>query len=752
MGTLYPVMCKEVVPGDSFSIDCAFGLKFMPLVFPVQSKMTAYLHFFYVRNKNLWPNFQNWISGLEDHVHPYIKQPQSFFKTGTLADYLDVPTSVVRDYSVYVAYTDVGRHGTVYSDGSTFFNTNGSVFNFSDERIRGMYYGYDNGSTHNLMELGFSRNGGTPVQDSTLFPLLFSSSLRFPYLYRMLDNFDVRRAPDGLITFYVPQYGGYVFHGLNAIPLFAADYYSSSAASVSVKDCWDLVLVRHPRGQNFMIEDAAEVVAVADHLSLSADNELTFSWSNVSVGDLDLETYSYRYCLVFNTWRFIDGQGNVNVWDKNNNKYSFESLQFPNSILFSNSDAGVSDTSTVGSPFAFDGEDIPLRLSALPFRAYESIYNAYYRNTQNQPFYVDVNGVMTPQYNRYNTCLEDGADETDYKLFSRNYEMDCFTSCLPSPQQGVAPLVGMSALGQITIQDENGITTGQCVLADDNETIAKIVLTSPAASVEHARTVLNIASSGFSINDFRNTNAFQRWLETNLRKGYKYRDFIAGHFGKEPEYRELDMPEFIGGTSQQVTVSQVTNMADTESLSGSDSGRLGSFVGSANCFGGTRHTVRHYCDDYGFIVGIMCVVPTPAYSQMLPKQFLKSDKLDYYFPEFSQLGMQPITYKEVTPVQSWLDGASLSDTFGYQRPNYDLVGYLDQVHGEFRTTLKDFLIHRMFSVRPELSDDFLKISPVETNHIFSYSNPADDNILGQVVLKVSAKRPVPRVTIPSLGR
>jgi hypothetical protein len=52
-GKLTPVMCKEVVPGDSFEIDANFGLRLMPTLFPVQSRMRADLHFFYVRNRNL---------------------------------------------------------------------------------------------------------------------------------------------------------------------------------------------------------------------------------------------------------------------------------------------------------------------------------------------------------------------------------------------------------------------------------------------------------------------------------------------------------------------------------------------------------------------------------------------------------------------------------------------------------------------------------------------------------------------------
>ena len=61
IGQLVPVMCKEVVPGDSFEIDTNFGLRFMPTIFPVQTKMRADVHFFYVRTRNLWKNWKKFI-------------------------------------------------------------------------------------------------------------------------------------------------------------------------------------------------------------------------------------------------------------------------------------------------------------------------------------------------------------------------------------------------------------------------------------------------------------------------------------------------------------------------------------------------------------------------------------------------------------------------------------------------------------------------------------------------------------------
>lgn len=100
-GGLYPVFCKEVIPGDSFKIRPTFALKFMPLVFPVQTRMRANLHFFYVRNRPLWRDWPDFIGKTKDGLEsPYLAPTNqadynAMFTTGSLGDYLGLPTTVV---------------------------------------------------------------------------------------------------------------------------------------------------------------------------------------------------------------------------------------------------------------------------------------------------------------------------------------------------------------------------------------------------------------------------------------------------------------------------------------------------------------------------------------------------------------------------------------------------------------------------------------------------------------------------------
>lgn len=685
-GTLYPVFTQPVVPGDSFDIQAAYNLKLNPVVFPVQTKMRAHMHFFYVRNKNLWKNWQNWISNLPgftnaEHPHPYLSIPDDRFETGSIHDFLGVPTSLVLNEPLFDAFN------IPYTD---------NVFRYTKTSSANILT-----ALTNLSAITADENGDYDVVFSDR---VFNSSFASIYRKKSVGDTLVVRIPTALFSKLQP---------------------------VSESPNIQLLVFQTSLGNN------PNKLYESIPLTLTGDAIVSGVYYGVAEGVITqrfIDSFAsgkFRFGLTFKASGIIGG-------DTLTGSYSM-SIMRNQADFYQYSDLGL------------DLYSNHLHINALPYRAYESIYNCYYRNNVVDP--LIVNGVQ--KYNEYNTTTDDGADSTAYHLFQRNYELDFLTSALPSPQQGVAPLVGMTALGDVTIEDENGITTAHAEI-DNDGTISKVVLTSPAASVEHARTAMNIAASGMSINDFRNTNALQRLLETNIRKGYRYIDFIAGHFGKEPEYRELDLPEFIGGFSRDVNVSTVVSNADTL---GDDSGAaLGSYGGYASLNDGSKHNIRHYCDDYGYIIGILSVVPTPCYSQLLRKDMVAPDNfLDYYFPEFSQTGMQGIPYREVAPIQSYLDSMhdnskTLDDTFGYQRPNYDMVSAVDEVHGDFRGSLRNYVINRIFDTRPELGHDFLAINPAEINDIFVNTNPDDDTIIGEIGFAVHAKRPVPRVVIPNLGK
>jgi hypothetical protein len=95
LGEITPILVNECVPGDKFNISSTNLLRFAPLIAPVMHQSSVYIHFFFVPNRILWSNWEDFISGgedgLADPAFPVIK-PNATLATGSLLDYLGLPT------------------------------------------------------------------------------------------------------------------------------------------------------------------------------------------------------------------------------------------------------------------------------------------------------------------------------------------------------------------------------------------------------------------------------------------------------------------------------------------------------------------------------------------------------------------------------------------------------------------------------------------------------------------------------------
>lgn len=712
-GYIYPFLSQPVVPTDEWEIDTAIGVNLMPMWYPTQTNMRFIVHYFFVPYRIMYKDWKNYSNGLDDNaVLPYHDVDSSWFKTGTLADYLGIPTNFVtfdgfdlvlqtQEARTSPYFTQVRIHDVVYARlpqlvGDSY-DTGAIASTILDFNIQ------HSNSWSNAS--GLAKAVGFPVL-SPIAPIKPTDTIFPDGAYIRIQTsltFDVSSGIDFKILFFGSQeelplarwdtsklrligledFGSYTnYEAFNQSHSFQAsiwNHYVSLAPYVYV-----VVVAVHPN-------DTVGISGITNTGSLVG----YFGYKVPEGFSLSLSSYP-----------------SLNPWCKENNSEDKDYLT------------------------AFDA------------RAYEMIYNSFYRNSHgNQPFVVDGD----TKYNEYLPSDAGDADNYRYVLHKRNWELDAYTSCMPSPQQGNAPLVGVTLDGTIQVRHEDGsVSTAQLRDLQDGQGIE--VVRSNIANAEDARTIISMASSGMTIADFRQGNALQRFLEQSLRSGFRYADFIYGHFGKSPSHQELDMPVFLGGYTQIIDVNKVTNVTASEDA------KLGQFAGSAASFGSSSHKIHHYFDDYGVVMGLMMLVPDPAYSQILPKHFLYRNRLDFYFPQFAQLGLQPINYSEICPVQSHAEFVAgdtshkLTDTFGYQRPNHELVWIPDSVHGLFRTSLSGSVIQRRFSTRPELSDEFLTINPNECNDIFSVIEDDDDTWIGQIVVDIKAKRPVPHVVVPSLGR
>lgn len=91
MGWLTPSCVMDVVPGDKVSINVENLLRFAPLISPVMHRVNVTTHFFFVPNRILWPEWEDWITGESDVERPYINQLNNI-QVGQLGDYLGMPS------------------------------------------------------------------------------------------------------------------------------------------------------------------------------------------------------------------------------------------------------------------------------------------------------------------------------------------------------------------------------------------------------------------------------------------------------------------------------------------------------------------------------------------------------------------------------------------------------------------------------------------------------------------------------------
>lgn len=95
MGELMPVSVIECLPGDSFDISFVHMSRFMPMIAPVMHRVKIKTEWFFVPTRILWPEWEDYITGLVETDAPYISLNDTVSK-GCAADYMGIPPG---DYS-----------------------------------------------------------------------------------------------------------------------------------------------------------------------------------------------------------------------------------------------------------------------------------------------------------------------------------------------------------------------------------------------------------------------------------------------------------------------------------------------------------------------------------------------------------------------------------------------------------------------------------------------------------------------------
>lgn len=371
-----------------------------------------------------------------------------------------------------------------------------------------------------------------------------------------------------------------------------------------------------------------------------------------------------------------------------------------------------------------EANSINLNVNALPFAAYQAIYNEYYR---------DQNLIAEVDYQ-----LVDGQNASNWSdlgiIRRRAWQHDYFTACLPFAQKGAQvdiPLVNEGLLPLVYNEPTTNASSDITANNDGPFTVQNLNTTDyPTSGL-----AVNVQAQANSITDLRRAFRLQEWLEIQARGGTRYTEQIRAQFNVISSDARLQRPEYITGIKTPIVISEVLNTTGTEELPQGNMAGHGVGVISGK-YG------KYFCEEHGYIIGIMSIMPDTAYQQGVPKHWLKTtDQFEYYWPSFAHIGEQAVQNQEVLANHATPEG-----TFGYI-PRYAEYKFIqNRVAGDFKTTLNTWHAGRIFTSDPALNQAFIECEP--TTRIFAVTDVNVDNMYCHVLNRVSAVRPMPKYGNP----
>lgn len=422
------------------------------------------------------------------------------------------------------------------------------------------------------------------------------------------------------------------------------------------------------------------------------------------------------------------------------------------------------------------GPNKTLKINALPIRAYVKIWNEWFRDQNIDNPAILKKGDEEVVYSRYvngqtaDKTLE-YAESGSMPLWVNKFH-DRFTSALPSPQKGEATLIpmtgnavigfGNAGTGKIYNDDNfkelgwkntalgwqheiNGMSANTW-LTENNGNAASIGTYPTGSGVTEAVGMVADLSKveSATINNLRQAFAVQQFMEADARGGTRYREIVRNHFGVDIDDKTVQIPEYLGGQRYMINVNQVVQTSSTDSKSPQ---------GNAAAISVTPFMENSFTksfQEHGYVIGVCCIRNDNSYQQGLEKLWSRTDKFDFYWPEFAHLGEQAILNKEI-----YAQGTEEDEkAFGYQEAYSEYRMTPNRVCGAFRSNatqpLDAWHYADNYNKVPTLSQEWLATDKSVIDRTIAQQN--QPQFIMDVLVENEAVRPMPIYGTPGLTK
>lgn len=476
---------------------------------------------------------------------------------------------------------------------------------------------------------------------------------------------------------------------------------------------------------------------------------------------------------------------------------------------------GVNDVAAyMNIPVGVDMSKIGFNINMLPFRAYVKIWNDWYRD-ENLDELADItnyNAINAPTttVNSVSSSNPIGNAQYGCGLLQVNRLKDYFSSCLPFIQKGAIPTISTldsaaisnmfnnvainvpafelenndsatavspniywnntsSVMGNVyplyTLAG-NG-TTGNNVgslevgnnTSNPGTSSATIKMSTKPTFVDASDNNFYYYGSGagaFNVTDLRAALVKQHQNELDARAGTRYYEKLLSYWGIATNPLAIGRTEYLGGWHDIVNINNVVQSAPATSSASTPTGTV---AGLSITTGALPNSIKFSADQYGIILGLVCVRTNITYSQGLPRLFTKLNNWDYYNPSFNGISEQPIYKYEL-----YLDENGTTNNmqvFGYNQPFADLKYKPNVASGYLSANATDtyynfYSYQNALSSSPTLSNAWMYYprTALENTLLMNSSNQVENihDFLADFYFKVSVMREIPAYSVPGVNK
>lgn len=412
-------------------------------------------------------------------------------------------------------------------------------------------------------------------------------------------------------------------------------------------------------------------------------------------------------------------------------------------------------------------------VNALPVRAYVMIWNEFFRDENVENAATLRTGDAEEYYaDNPNANVELALEfaNTGGRCLPVNKFHDYFTSCLPYPQRGPEVSLPMTGNAPIRLRNNRGDYqefAGAVEMVVDTKgvntpgTLSYGNLTGKPGEKKAMSFTGKEKKSGedgtggwmyadletidaATINDLRKAIAVQQYYEAMARGGSRYREQVQALWNVVISDKTVQIPEYLGGGRYHVNMNQIVQTSGQQTDTDTPIGETGAMsVTPINESSFTKSFEEH-----GFVIGVCCVRHNHSYQQGLERFWSRKDRLDYYVPQFANLGEQPVKKKEIM-----LTGDSTDEeTFGYQEAWADYRMKPNRVSGKMRSnatgTLDFWHYADNYNKVPTLSQEWMAEGKEEIARTLIVQD--EPQFFGAIRIANKTTRRMPLYSVPGL--